>query len=245
MGNTTHGVSPVRCAIREPSSGGANEGSQKSARSRISARTFRSRAEAASPAGSACRSADPAILCQRWPQARHEGARRRQWRRRHRAARGGDRSAPRTRSWASISRRLPSPPPISGSRRRESATYHFVMEIWTEFELGEPFDAAVGRYVLMFNPAPAAMLRSVARLVRAGGRSYFMRLTGMGSVQTPRPRFMMNATHGLSGRSNSSEPIPTWAMTCMRPSCRRPCLRRRWSYAPSFRDPPSKSPTSR
>ena len=35
MGKTTHGVSPVRCAIREPSSGGANEQSQKSARSRI------------------------------------------------------------------------------------------------------------------------------------------------------------------------------------------------------------------
>jgi ubiquinone/menaquinone biosynthesis C-methylase UbiE len=30
-------------------------------------------------------------------------------------------------------------------------------------ELGEPFDAAVGRYVLMFNPDPAAMLRSVAQ----------------------------------------------------------------------------------
>ena len=34
-------------------------------------------------------------------------------------------------------------------------------------ELGERFDAAVGRYVLMFNPDPASMLRSVARLVRA------------------------------------------------------------------------------
>ena len=35
MGKTTHGVSPVRFAIGEPSSGGANEQSQKSARSRI------------------------------------------------------------------------------------------------------------------------------------------------------------------------------------------------------------------
>ena len=41
-------------------------------------------------------------------------------------------------------------------------------------ELGETFaDAAVGRYVLMFNPDPAAMLRSVARLVRAGGPIVF------------------------------------------------------------------------
>ena len=88
-------------------------------------------------------------------------------------------------------------------RRRKSATYHFVMEIWTESNSASLSTRLSGDMSLMFNPAPAAMLRSVARLVRAGGRSYFMRLTGMGSVQTPRPRFMMNATHGLCGRSNS------------------------------------------
>ena len=32
-----------------------------------------------------------------------------------------------------------------------------------------PFDAVVGRYVLMFNPDPAAMLKRVVRLVRQGG----------------------------------------------------------------------------
>jgi SAM-dependent methyltransferase len=33
----------------------------------------------------------------------------------------------------------------------------------------ETFDAVVGRYVLMFNPDPAAMLKSAARHVRPGG----------------------------------------------------------------------------
>jgi SAM-dependent methyltransferase len=33
----------------------------------------------------------------------------------------------------------------------------------------EPFDAAVGRYILMFLPNPVSVLRSVSRLVRPGG----------------------------------------------------------------------------
>ena len=33
----------------------------------------------------------------------------------------------------------------------------------------QPFDAVIGRYVLMFQPDPAAMLRAVARHVRSGG----------------------------------------------------------------------------
>ena len=33
----------------------------------------------------------------------------------------------------------------------------------------EPFDAAVGRYILMFLPDPVSVLRSLARLVRPGG----------------------------------------------------------------------------
>jgi SAM-dependent methyltransferase len=36
-------------------------------------------------------------------------------------------------------------------------------------EISGKFDAVVGRYVLMFNPDPAAMLRSLARLLRPGG----------------------------------------------------------------------------
>ena len=36
-------------------------------------------------------------------------------------------------------------------------------------EIAGKFDAVVGRYVLMFNPDPAAMLRSLARRLRPGG----------------------------------------------------------------------------
>jgi ubiquinone/menaquinone biosynthesis C-methylase UbiE len=38
---------------------------------------------------------------------------------------------------------------------------------------GKPFDAAVGRYILMFLPNPAAVLRSLSELVRPGGALAF------------------------------------------------------------------------
>ena len=34
---------------------------------------------------------------------------------------------------------------------------------------GKPFDAAVGRFILMYLPDPVAVLRSISRLVRSGG----------------------------------------------------------------------------
>jgi SAM-dependent methyltransferase len=45
----------------------------------------------------------------------------------------------------------------------------FVQSDPAALEIAEKFDAVVGRYVLMFNPDPAAMLRSLARRLRPGG----------------------------------------------------------------------------
>ena len=39
--------------------------------------------------------------------------------------------------------------------------------------IDQPFDAAVGRYILMFLADPSAVLRSTARLVRPGGVAAF------------------------------------------------------------------------
>jgi ubiquinone/menaquinone biosynthesis C-methylase UbiE len=38
-----------------------------------------------------------------------------------------------------------------------------------QIDSDEPFDAAVGRFILMFLPDPASVLRSLTRLVRPGG----------------------------------------------------------------------------
>jgi ubiquinone/menaquinone biosynthesis C-methylase UbiE len=38
-----------------------------------------------------------------------------------------------------------------------------------EIPVGKPFDAAVGRFILMYLPDPVAALRSISKLVRAGG----------------------------------------------------------------------------
>jgi len=42
-----------------------------------------------------------------------------------------------------------------------------------ELAFDRPFDAVVGRYVLLFQPDPALMVRKVARLVRSGGLIIF------------------------------------------------------------------------
>jgi ubiquinone/menaquinone biosynthesis C-methylase UbiE len=39
----------------------------------------------------------------------------------------------------------------------------------SQIQIDKPFDAAVGRFILMFLPDPASVLRSLARLVRPGG----------------------------------------------------------------------------
>jgi SAM-dependent methyltransferase len=53
-------------------------------------------------------------------------------------------------------------------------------------EFTEPFDAAVGRYVLLFNPDPAAMLKAVARLVCSGGPIVFHEPDWEGVRSSPR-----------------------------------------------------------
>jgi len=50
----------------------------------------------------------------------------------------------------------------------------FVQKDIVDLPAHEPFDAAVGRYILMYMKDPAAVLRDVARLVRPGGVIAFL-----------------------------------------------------------------------
>ena len=45
----------------------------------------------------------------------------------------------------------------------------FVESELSAMEFDQPFDAAIGRYVLCFQPEPAALLRKIAGLVQPGG----------------------------------------------------------------------------
>lgn len=66
-----------------------------------------------------------------------------------------------------------SPVALETARRRVDVSglpnIRFLEGDASDLDFGPPFDAAVGRYVLMFQPNPADLLRSVARHVRPGG----------------------------------------------------------------------------
>ena len=49
----------------------------------------------------------------------------------------------------------------------------------------QPFDAIVGRYVLMFSPDPSAMLRGVAKHLRPGGIIAFHEVDWLGATSVP------------------------------------------------------------
>ncbi len=56
---------------------------------------------------------------------------------------------------------------------------------FAELQFERPFDAAVGRYVLMFQPDPAAMLRALAVYVRPGGAIAFHEVDWAGAHSFP------------------------------------------------------------
>lgn len=57
----------------------------------------------------------------------------------------------------------------SRSKERSLANVTFVESELSATAFDRHFDAAIGRYVLMFQPDPAGLLRKIARLVRPGG----------------------------------------------------------------------------
>jgi 2-polyprenyl-3-methyl-5-hydroxy-6-metoxy-1,4-benzoquinol methylase len=70
--------------------------------------------------------------------------------------------------------------PITRARRRPEARrwghVRFVETRLEAFKDSVPFDAVVGRMVLMYQPDPLAMVRQAAALVRPGGRVVFQEL---------------------------------------------------------------------
>jgi ubiquinone/menaquinone biosynthesis C-methylase UbiE len=82
-----------------------------------------------------------------------------------------------------------SPLAVSAAQDRVSAlgrrNITFREAIVNSLDPMETFDAVVGRYVLMFNPDPAAMLRAAARHVRPGGLIVFHEVDWHGYRSSP------------------------------------------------------------
>ena len=75
----------------------------------------------------------------------------------------------------------------------------------------QPFDAVVGRYVLMFQADPAAMLRGVARHLRPGGTIVFHEPAWDGAGRGRRHRLTTNAADGSSRHFGAPASRPKWA----------------------------------
>jgi ubiquinone/menaquinone biosynthesis C-methylase UbiE len=90
------------------------------------------------------------------------------------------------------------------------------------------FDAAVGRFILMFLPDPVSVLHSVSRLVRPGGVVAFQEpswtpMLALGRACHSGPKFFLR----FMKRSCPPGSIWRWGSISMRHSSRRNCLPQR------------------
>src|SRR5690242_3484441 len=70
-----------------------------------------------------------------------------------------------------------------------------------------PFDAAVGRWILMFVPDPVAVLRATSRLVKRGGAVAFQEVWWdpvlMAGSDRPLASMALSLLHAMLGRANA------------------------------------------
>ena len=82
------------------------------------------------------------------------------------------------------------------AKEQSFANVTFVESELSAMAFNQHFDAAIGRYVLMFQPDPVALLRKTSRLVRPGGISCFMNPTGSKCAHFRQPRPMTRCPNG-------------------------------------------------
>ena len=148
-------------------------------------------------------------------------------------------SARPARSSASRSRRSRSPSPPSGRRLRASRPPCGSSRptcATSTLDEGQ-FDAVVGRWVLMYQPDPVALLRRLAGMLRSGGVVAFQE-SDLVAVHRPYPAgaaARAAATRGCSRRPTAAS-SSAWVRSCSRrsspPGCpTRPCASTRPSGA--------------
>ena len=88
---------------------------------------------------------------------------------------------------------------LAEAKARSLVNVSFRLGDPTTLAFDRPFDAVVGRYVLMFSPDPAAMLKGIVGHLRPGGIIVFHEAGGLGARSYP-PRPPMIAVMSGSSR---------------------------------------------
>jgi ubiquinone/menaquinone biosynthesis C-methylase UbiE len=108
----------------------------------------------------------------------------------------------------------------------------------------ETFDAVVGRYVLVFNPNPAAMLKTVARLVRPGGVIAFHEPDWNGSRSNPVAPMYERCSDWIVRTFKKVGTNPYMGQDLHSAFVRAGIPRRQWRCGRSSEGPPTTSVTS-
>ena len=91
-----------------------------------------------------------------------------------------------------------------------------------EFATPDQFDALVGRYVLLYQPDPSSVIRSLLRSVKQGGIVVFH------EFDLPGPESQLSSLPSLrSGRHTGGRGIPPWRGRSLRAAARQDATRRR------------------
>jgi ubiquinone/menaquinone biosynthesis C-methylase UbiE len=107
---------------------------------------------------------------------------------------------------------------VNAARRRVAALeikhITFAVAELESFVADGPFDALIGRFLLMYLPDPAATLRLLFRSLKSGAVIAFRRWRCAAPAATRMRRYLAAASIGTPRRSSLPGFGPTWAAGC-------------------------------
>ena len=132
----------------------------------------------------------------------------------------------------------------TGAKARGLGNVSFRLGDPSALAFDRPFDAIVGRYVLMFSPEPTAMLKGIAPHLRPGGIIVFHESDFTGALSSPAAQTHDRCIDWIGRPSTKSAPIRVWALVSILRFSRQDCPPRRWVCRRSWAAKPARRTAS-